>query len=106
MADVLLCGSLLTHLLEFLEDSGTGDCHLVEFWVAASHFRASQEREFDEDEDEKKIKSVEEEKQRDAVGIYERFISIQAPASLGESCFKVKPEGVIVIFGSLVLCIP
>lgn len=66
MNDVLYNDTLLFHFMEFME--GEGDRDLLEFWMAASNFR--------QNEDQKHLQS-------DALIIYERFISIQAPSCLG-----------------------
>ena len=68
ISDVLCDDTLLFYFMEFLE--GEGDRDLIEFWLATSNYRGNKDKEH---------------LKKDALVIYERFISLQSPWSLGVS---------------------
>ncbi len=71
MTDVLYDDALLFRFTEFIE--AEGDRSLLEFFMLTSHFRASAAD----------SGMNEEERRRDAMQIYERFVSHQATSPLG-----------------------
>lgn len=71
MGDILYHDELLFHFREFME--GEGDRDLLEFWMAANNFRRQN------------LRQETDQLTRDAMVIYERFVSMQATSPLGVS---------------------
>lgn len=80
--DILENEVLLFHFMEFLEKSeGRNFSSLLEFWISANNFRQQATAQIQSDNSNDHSGFM----QEDAVAIYEKFVSLQAPSPLGFS---------------------